>query len=35
MSEPRAAIVKCERPAGNAPFIAGKFTRRDCDVAKI
>ena len=32
---PRVAIVKCEPPAGNAAFIAGKFTRRDDDVAKI
>jgi len=35
MSQPKVAIVKCEQPAGNAPFIAGKFTRRDDDIAKI
>ena len=35
MSQPKVAIVKCERPEGNAAFIAGKYTRRDDDVAKI
>ncbi len=32
---PRVAIVKCAPPAGNAAFIAGKFTRLDDDIAKI
>ena len=35
MSQPKVAIAKCERPEGNAAFIAGKYTRRDDDVAKI
>lgn len=35
MSQPKVAIVKCSRPEGNAPFIAGKFTRFDKDIAKI
>jgi uncharacterized protein (DUF362 family) len=35
MTESKVAIVKCERPAGNDPFIAGKFTRLDDDIVKI
>jgi uncharacterized protein (DUF362 family) len=35
MSQPKVAIVKCERPEGNASFIAGKYTRRDDDIVKI
>jgi len=33
--QPKVAIVKCEPLAGNAAFMAGKFTRSDDDVAKI
>ncbi|SPF43365.1 conserved exported hypothetical protein [Syntrophobacter sp. SbD1] len=34
-STPKVAIVRCESPAGNAAFMAGKYTRRDDDVAKM
>lgn len=35
MSKPKVAIVKCDSLPTNAPFLAGKFTRTDEDVAKI
>ena len=35
MSKPKVAIVKCATPEGNAEFMAGKFVRKDSDIAKI
>lgn len=35
MSKPKVAIAKCEGLKGNEPFMNGKFTRYDEDVAKI
>lgn len=35
MSKPKVAIAKCAVPEGNAEFMAGKFLRRDSDIAKI
>lgn len=35
MSQPKVAIAKCEPLEGNAPFMAGKFTRTDNDIKKI
>jgi len=35
MSQPKIAIVKCDRPEGNSSFIAGKFIHRADDVAKL
>jgi len=35
VSKPKVAIVKCAPPEGNAEFMAGKFVRKDSDIAKI
>lgn len=35
MSKPKVAVVRCEKPEGNDGFIAGKYVRKEEDVAKI
>lgn len=35
MSKPKVAVVKCDKPEGNAGFMAGKYVRNPDDIAKI